>query len=89
MVDNQPLEQFNFLGCQLSYHREVDISHKLEKFNYICDTIRSTLKNKTRIGFQIKYYKVMAVAAGLYGSEDWTLTKKDLSRIEAAEMRFL
>jgi hypothetical protein len=38
---------------------------------------------------QIKFYKVMAVSAGLYGSENWVLTDKDKNRIQAAEMRFL
>jgi len=38
---------------------------------------------------QIKFYKVMAVSAGLYGSENWVLTEKDKNRIQAAEMRFL
>jgi hypothetical protein len=38
---------------------------------------------------QIKFYKVMAVSAGLYGSEKWVMTEKDKNRIQAAEMRFL
>jgi hypothetical protein len=37
---------------------------------------------------QIKFYKVMAVSAGLYGSEKWVLTEKDKNRIQAAKMRF-
>jgi hypothetical protein len=43
ILDNQPTEQvskFNYLGCQLSYQGEVDVSHKAEKFNYICGTIK-------------------------------------------------
>ena len=31
----------------------------------------------------------MAVPTLLYGSEMWTLSSKDLSRIQAAEMKFL
>jgi hypothetical protein len=38
---------------------------------------------------QIKFYKVMAVSTGLYGSKNWVLTEKDKNRIQAAEMRFL
>jgi hypothetical protein len=38
---------------------------------------------------QIKFYQVMAVSAGLYGSEKWVLTEKDKNRIQAGEMRFL
>lgn len=31
----------------------------------------------------------MAVPAGLYGSEIWTMTKGEKSRLQASEMRFL
>jgi hypothetical protein len=37
---------------------------------------------------QIKFYKVMALSAGLHGSENWVLLEKDKNRIQAAEMRF-
>jgi hypothetical protein len=49
ILDNQPVEQvfrFNYLGCQFSYQGEVDVDHKLGKFNYMCGTIKQTLKNK-------------------------------------------
>jgi hypothetical protein len=61
-LDNQPLEQgskFNYLGWQLSYQGAVDVNHKLEKFNYMCGTIKRILNNKTRMETQIKSYKVM------------------------------
>jgi predicted esterase YcpF (UPF0227 family) len=37
----------------------------------------------------MKFYKVMARSALLYGSETWVTTKRDMTRLEAAEMRFL
>jgi hypothetical protein len=80
ILDNQPIEyisKVNYLGCQLSYQGEVDVNHKLEKFNYICGTIKRTLKNKSRTETQITFYKVVAVSAGLYGSENWVLTEKE------------
>jgi hypothetical protein len=92
ILDNQPIEQvskFNYLGCQLSYQGEVDVNHKLEKFNYRCGNIKRNLKNKTRTEIQIKFYKVKAIPAGLYGSENWVLAEKDKNRLQAAEMRFL
>jgi hypothetical protein len=52
-------------------------------------TIKRILKKQTRTERQIKFFKVMAVSAGLYGSENWVLTEKDKNRIRAAEMRFL
>jgi hypothetical protein len=55
----------------------------------MCGAIKRTLKNKTRTETKNKFYKVMAVSAGLYSSWNWVLTEKDKNRIQAAEMRFL
>jgi hypothetical protein len=66
ILDNQLVEQvskFNYLGCRLSYQGEADVSHKLEKLNFMWSTIKWTLKNKTRIETQCKFYKVMAISA--------------------------
>ena len=38
---------------------------------------------------QMKFYKVAARPTLLYGSETWITTKRDMTRLEAAEMRFL
>jgi len=37
----------------------------------------------------MKFYKVVARPTLLYGSERWVTTKRDMTRLEAAEMRFL
>ena len=37
----------------------------------------------------MKFYKVVARPTLLYGSETWVSTKRDMTRLEAAEMRFL
>ena len=37
----------------------------------------------------MKFYKVVARPTLLYGSETWVTTKRDMTRLEAAEMRFL
>jgi hypothetical protein len=42
----------------------------------MCSTVTQTLKNKTRIDTQIKFYKVMAVSAGLCASKNWVLSDK-------------
>jgi hypothetical protein len=62
---------------------------KIQKFQTICGTICRTLKGKIRQDTQLIFYKVMAIPAVLHGSEAWTLTARDTSRIHAAEMRFL
>ena len=55
----------------------------------MCDTISRTLKGKTQLSTQIKFYKVMAVPVLVYGSENWSLNRSDNRKIEAAEMRIL
>ena len=37
----------------------------------------------------MKFYKVVARPSLLHGSETWVTTKRDMTRLEAAEMRFL
>ena len=55
----------------------------------MCGTIHRTLKNKTRIDTQIKFYKIMAVPMVMYGSENWALNRSERRRIETNEMKFL
>jgi hypothetical protein len=37
----------------------------------------------------MKFYKVVARPTLFCGSETWVTTKRDMTRLEAAEMRFL
>ena len=55
----------------------------------MCGTVSRTLKGKTQLSTEIKFYKVMAVPVLMHGSENWTLNRSDRRKIEAAEMRFL
>ena len=55
----------------------------------MCGTISRTLTAKTQLSTQNKFYKVMAVAVLMYGSENWPLKRSEKRKIEAAEMRFL
>jgi len=61
---------------------------KINRFQRICGTIRKHLK-KTRTDTQMKFYKFEARPTLVYGSETWVTTKQDMTRLEAAEMRFL
>ena len=44
---------------------------------------------KTCTDTQMKFYKVVARPTLLYGSETWVTTTRDMTRLQAAEMRFL
>jgi len=61
---------------------------KIYRFQGIFGTIRKHLK-KTRTDNQMKFYKVVARPSLLYGSETWVTSKRDMTRLEAAELRFL
>ena len=90
-IDGSILEQvkeFNYLGCELSLDGEPDFDEKINRFQGICGTIKKHLK-KTRTDTQMKLYKVVARPSLMYCSETWVTTKRDLTRLEAAEMRFL
>lgn len=92
VVNNKPVEQvkhFNYLGNDISYDRDKDINNKLHKYQIMCGIINRTLKNKVRTETKMKFYKVVAAPVLLYGSETWTTTAKDESRIQASEMKFL
>jgi len=71
---------------RIEFRRLTDFDKK-KIFQRICDAIRKKLK-KTRTDTQMKFYKVVAKPT-LYGSETWVTTKRDMTRLEAAEMHFL
>jgi len=90
-TDGSILEQvkrFNYLGCELSLDGELDFDKKINIFQGICGTIRKHLK-KPRTDTQMKFYKVVVRPTLLYGIETWVTTKRDMTHLEAAEMRFL
>jgi hypothetical protein len=84
----EQVRQFNYLGCELSLDSEPDFDKKINRFQGKCGTIRKHLK-KTHTNTQMKFYKVVARPSLLYDSETWVTTKRDMTRLEAAEMCFL
>jgi hypothetical protein len=58
-------------------------------YQQICGTIRRTLAGKVRKETLLRFCKIMVIPTLLYGSECWTLTKRQKSRLKAAKMRFL
>jgi hypothetical protein len=44
---------------------------------------------RTHTDNRMKFYEVVARPALLYGSERWVTTTRDMTGLEAAEMRFL
>jgi hypothetical protein len=66
-----------------------DLRQKIKKFQYACDTIKGTLKDKTSKDTVFKFHKVMAVLILMNESECWAMNKADRRAVEAAEMTFI
>ncbi|KAJ4432363.1 hypothetical protein ANN_20982 [Periplaneta americana] len=92
VIEEKMIEQvnsFTYLGCDLSYISSTDVENKLNKFLRLIGTIKRTLINKVDRQTVLRFYKTLAIATLLYGSETWILTRAQHRRIEAAEMRLL
>jgi len=63
------------------------LTKKINRFQRICGTIRKHL-NKTGTDSQMQLYTAVARPTVLYGSVTWVTTKRDMTGLEAAEMRF-
>jgi hypothetical protein len=72
----------------MSLYGEPDFDNKLNRSQRICGAIRKNLK-KIRTDSQMKCYKVVARPTQLYGSETWVTAKRDMTGLDAAEMRFI
>jgi len=64
------------------------LTKKINRFQRICDTSRKHLK-ETCTDTQMKFYKVVARPTLLYDSETWVTMTRDMTHLDAAEMRFL
>jgi hypothetical protein len=73
----------------MGLNKEMYNNVKLQRFQQICGTIKRTSARKVRKETLLRFYKIMAIPTSLYGSECWTLTKSQKSRLETAEMHFL
>jgi hypothetical protein len=81
VVDNkclQKVQYFKYFGYEVSYENGKDIQQKLAKFAQILviqnNTLTPTLKQKFSM---MKAYNPLALSILLYGSEIWTLKKKN------------
>ena len=75
------------MGCELSLDGEPDF----DKYKQIPKNIQyyQKISKESRTDTQMKFYKVVAKPTLLYRSETWVTTKRDMTRLEAAQMRFL
>jgi hypothetical protein len=81
---------FKYLGCQISDEGERDVKNKISKFLQVTGTINNVLKpNQVQKSSRMKIYNKLTLPTLIYGSEIWTQTQQDKSRLKASEMKFL
>ena len=51
------MRDFNYLGCNISYCERKEADNKVNNFQRMCGTISRTLKGKTQLSTQIKFYR--------------------------------
>jgi hypothetical protein len=92
-VYDKPIEQvssFKYLGYNISYEKDVDISAKILNYNRVMGIINQIFKpSLVQKHTRIKVYKTLARPILTYESEAWTIRKSDRTRITANEMKFL
>lgn len=90
VVQDKLIEFVNiFLGREISYSSEMNA--KILKVSGMSWTVKSTLRNKKWHALKryfVKFYKFLAIPAGLCRNETWNLILKNRSRIQATEMIF-
>jgi hypothetical protein len=69
LINNNTTEQvknFNYSCYQLSNNRNYDLKKTLQRFNYLCGTMKCSSLNKSQQETILNFYKVLAVPALLY-----------------------
>ena len=85
-------ENFQYLGINLNKRNlnENEINKRIRKYNASVSTLYPLLKDKhVPIKCKVIIFNTILKPILLYGAECWTLTTKQESKIQAAEMRVL
>jgi len=92
-INNQILVRvnvFKYLGFNLSFLENLDISEKITRYNKSIVIINSVMKpSLVQKHTHMPLYKMLARPVLCYGSEAWTMPNREKSRITASEMRFI
>jgi hypothetical protein len=63
------IQYFNYLGCDISFNCEHDLRQNMYRFQYVCGTMKRTLRNKTRKDTMLVYYEGIVVPVLMCGLE--------------------
>ena len=93
VINNKIVEQvisFNYIQSLISFEKQVDIDNKLSNYLKITGIINEMFRpQKILLKTRIQLYITPALWALLYGSENRTIKPRDISRITAAEMKYV
>lgn len=92
VVNDETMKQvniFSFLVCTVSLYRERDVFIKVEKFDYVNGTFRSTLKKKLHQKRKRNSKMRLSIATFLYGVKAGQPIEANKIRIQSAEIKFL
>ena len=87
------MECVQYLGTV--FHRdgnqEAEISNRIEKASRTYYSLSNSIMNmrEVTVNTKMKIYKAIYRPILTYGSESWVLTERDVSKIRAAEMKYL
>jgi len=66
-----------------------DLEHKLQTYNKINGVIRRHFGKQMHKETTLRIHNITAKAALKFGSEAWVLKKREVQRLEGAQMKFL
>lgn len=83
------MSQFTYLGCNVIYDWYAYVKNKIQKFHAIFSKIMTTLQLKSRQETNLKLYKMIVIPVLVYGSEFWTTSLLEITKLQAEKIRFL
>jgi hypothetical protein len=98
------LSKYSWVACDLFCHvaewsilmlfitynnEEKDINAKLQRYNKINGIIKRHFGKQITTDTKLRLHNITSKASLCYGSENWTINKRDAQKLEAAQMRFL
>ena len=93
VISNKIIEQvteFIYFRSHLSqYNNQKYMDRNLIKCNRLNGTRKTNFGKQMRKEIQLRFHNIVSKPALLYGSECWTLCRRDKSRIISCKMRFL
>jgi hypothetical protein len=92
VIDNKITEQvnsFNYVEQLISYEQEMNIDNELYNYLKITGITNNVFRPKKALKkTRIKLYSTLALPSLFYGSENWTIKARAVTRITAAEIKY-